>query len=588
MKRFFKLLPILILLLALVGGVILVKKTQELRRGAAGDQLNLSIQPETFQIDVGQEKTLAVFANIGDLKTVYASVKLNSASQFLEIVEVIPNIGGEDNQFETKVPTFGVDESTGEITLALKSSTKTVTGAVKLATIKVRGLANGSGNLSFAPADQQRVTDFDAENYIAVDQMSGSSFTVGGESTIGTVSLEIKPDGQSYEIGQEIPVKVTFLAGENRLTLVNVLVSFDNQLLELIPAKSQINSQGPLNQAIENTLKGSNRYSMVAVATNIENPATGEFVLGTITFKAKQAGSTGIDLVSQEVVGLDSGGADGIYSVNFQKENFTIGSVEPTITQVPTPTDVPVCIAGDKDCGGANGRPRICQAGQWTNLAPCSAGQSCSDGNCIVVTTGVPTKVPTPTAIPDSGTPILNFKVSFVGILNKDKVKEIPKVAIKVKKGFETVAEFDGVEVVPTDVGDKTVFTGAVALTGVVPGGNYSVLIKGPKHLARKFCQNNQVDRCYGQGEIILVEGENSFDFSGLSLEPGDLPNPSYNMAQDGVVNGVDLALIKARFFVDQHEEEKLVADLDFNGDIGGRDIVLFLQTLSAKFDEEE
>ncbi|MFH1561007.1 MAG: dockerin type I domain-containing protein, partial [Patescibacteria group bacterium] len=67
--------------------------------------------------------------------------------------------------------------------------------------------------------------------------------------------------------------------------------------------------------------------------------------------------------------------------------------VEPTNT--PIPTETPECTNGERDCGGQNQRPRLCQAGSWTLQSPCGADESCQEGNCLVgpTITTAPTEV---------------------------------------------------------------------------------------------------------------------------------------------------------------------------------------------------
>lgn len=190
----------------------------------------------------------------------------------------------------------------------------------------------------------------------------------------------------------------------------------------------------------------------------------------------------------------------------------------------------------------------------------------------------------TPSVPPPEGTPVLNFKITFAGVADSSKVKEVPKVSVKIKKGFDLVAEFADVALQPAE---GAAFRGRLVLTGVDPGDNLTIYIKGPKHLARKFCQNNQTERCTGMGKISLKPGENNFDFTRLSLEPGDLPDPTKNMAQDGVVNSDDLSRLKLRLGKTD-SSDLAIADLDFNGVVNTRDVVLFLQTLSTKYEEEE
>lgn len=204
-------------------------------------------------------------------------------------------------------------------------------------------------------------------------------------------------------------------------------------------------------------------------------------------------------------------------------------------------------------------------------------------GEPTVEPTAIPTLIPTgePTVSPD--TPVLNFKVTLAGVAESAAVKRLPAVTVILEKGSREVAEFKDVILGP---GEGAVFTGEVVLSGVSPGGGYTVKVRGPLHLARRFCKNNQNDRCSGSGVITLVPGENNFDFSGLALEPGDTPSPENNMARDYFINTGDFSRVKMRLG-EENPEEIVLVDFDFNNIVNTRDIVLLLQTLSSKYGEE-
>lgn len=193
------------------------------------------------------------------------------------------------------------------------------------------------------------------------------------------------------------------------------------------------------------------------------------------------------------------------------------------------------------------------------------------------------TATPTPTGTPPPNTPVLAFKVKFQGVNQKplDDKQYTQRVKVRVVKGdFEKI--YNGVSVTSND---KGVFSGSVTLSEVPPDSGYTVFIKGPKHLARKFCVNNQAERCRGTGNITLATGNNNFDFSDVkvNLEAGDLPKDG---VQDGVVNSVDYSLWKAR--IGQSLPEALaIADVNLDGVINVADWQLMRNTLETKYEED-
>ncbi len=125
---------------------------------------------------------------------------------------------------------------------------------------------------------------------------------------------------------------------------------------------------------------------------------------------------------------------------------------------------------------------------------------------------------------------------------------------------------------------DQAVGTGGLTLIGITPGDNYSALIKGPVHLARRFCWDNQTDYCrLDEGSLTLSSGENGFDWTGLRLKPGDIN-------RDGKVNAADYTLLKAAL---GKRGRNVSEDLNRNGIVNTQDIVFFLETLSTRYGDE-
>jgi len=195
-------------------------------------------------------------------------------------------------------------------------------------------------------------------------------------------------------------------------------------------------------------------------------------------------------------------------------------------------------------------------------------------------TTPVLTPNPTPTLTPN--TPILNFKIKFDGVNDNIGTQ---KVVVKIKgNGFEKT--FEQVEATPNEEG---ILTGNLTLNGVRLN-NYTISIKGPKHLGVKFCENRQRGRCSPDKFLSLNAGENNFDFTTLPLLTGDIPDE--NDHQNGVVDINDFALLK-QGLISTDPDLKARCNLDFNKDsndndiVNGRDVALFLKTLSIRYDDE-
>lgn len=116
---------------------------------------------------------------------------------------------------------------------------------------------------------------------------------------------------------------------------------------------------------------------------------------------------------------------------------------------------------------------------------------------------------------------------------------------------------------------------------------NYRIIVKGPKHLAKRFCVANPTGGyAYfcppNASSISLGTGLNEFDFSAVQLTAGDLP---LGGAQDGVVDSSDLTFIRDNLGVKGAEIIK-IGDLNFDGIIDTQDYSMIINNLVNNEDE--
>lgn len=192
-----------------------------------------------------------------------------------------------------------------------------------------------------------------------------------------------------------------------------------------------------------------------------------------------------------------------------------------------------------------------------------------------------------PTPIPGMYYQNLKFRVKFAGVSGDSA--DGANIAIRFLRsasGFDQQAT----PVKVTHVGDG-VYEAIISLVGSSPqipiNDGYTIYIKGEKHLSKKFCTYDQNTRCEGDGNLYIgatnAPFTQTFDFTGLPLEPGDLP------VQDGKADFNDFEKITSLFTKlcsQLTEAEKKIADLDYNGCINIRDAFLMRKTLETKYDE--
>jgi hypothetical protein len=176
--------------------------------------------------------------------------------------------------------------------------------------------------------------------------------------------------------------------------------------------------------------------------------------------------------------------------------------------------------------------------------------------------------------------PELSFKIKLGGTTyrvdnQRKSVKNISPQTVTVlikrdefERKYQTVVDFD----------DRAIGTASLLLANVPAGEGYTILIKGPKHLASRYCFDEQVEHCgLHEGSISLVNGENNFDWTGLELEAGDLNG-------DGIVNSKDFSQLKKAL---GKEGKGIAEDLNYNGVVNAQDVVFFLSTLSNRYEDE-
>ena len=256
---------------------------------------------------------------------------------------------------------------------------------------------------------------------------------------------------------------------------------------------------------------------------------------------------------------------------------------------------VPSCTR-DTDCGNN----ASCQSQNNNNTCVCNSGHYNCDGNwqngcessnqCIN-----PTNTPTSTQ-PSGGSVSLNLKLKFQGVMKEpsNTNQRTMKVRIKVAGGNLSSPVSVGADFTLTNNKnsntDALIWEGTVNLPAqVTPGQKYYLLIKGPKHIQKKICDNTPSEttdgsyRCQGERTITFSSGQNNLDFSKIYLLAGDLP---VNGAQDGVVDSLDTSYIRNNLGkIDPTIVS--IADLNLDGKVDTQDWSMVLYALSVKTDEE-
>ncbi len=520
-NSYLKILFGLVILAALLAGVVLVKKTQETRRGAAGESVGISISPENGSYLVGDTITSYIyFSQLSDknissyfLKIIYSESHLNLITSSIADAEV-----------DGIASVYSFSGGNGQVELVGGLEGLTSDNSVKVAKLEFEVIAEGqavinlgsggevvvcqnTGSGTCQPGTEEEITNFSFTP-------ATYSLTGGGAAQGPEIQLSLSPLDGGKKRNENFRVELYADSGTNKIDLATVVFNFSPQRLELIDIEAPTGSGNPFDRLEEDINSGTVKITLIASRQDSQL-ASGRFLVATYVLKPLALGTAtfSFDAGLSEFSGKTANG-----------EYWTDERLVPSnLAGVYTITDDSV---GDD--------------------------------------------------------PVMSFRIKF------NRVNwQIPnqQVLVKVVKS-DFREEFSGVTVTSDESG---VLSGSLSLVGVPTGGGYQIIIKGPKHLADKFCSDGQQGRCQW-GQSITINQTNDFDFTGLALEAGDIPDT--NGVQDGVVDAKDFSALKSALnSSDAVLRDRVNLDFDQSDDggaiIGGRDISLFLSTMSQRYDDD-
>lgn len=326
------------------------------------------------------------------------------------------------------------------------------------------------------------------------------------------------------------------------------------------------NDQGLFTQVAKSVSATSTRFSYSIIRPENELPTAAKM---NIVIKGTEGtGSITIDTSKSKIVGKISGYVFDFGTVDQGQYTFAPGNVTVTpsttvtVTTAPshTPTRTPTS-------GGATSTP--------TPIPSVSISATPTRVATVTPSTG-------PSVTPNSNDLNLNMKIRLQGVLRKPAAGDSIPVSVSLvnyQDGITTQTKSG-----TFSVDDNGIWSGSVAFTAPA-ATHYYLLVKGPKHLAKKICESTPREtspgsyRC-GEGKISLVKGNNALDFSNVYMLLGDLPD------QDGVVDSYDISYIRNNLGNADANVTK-IGDLNYDGRVDSQDYSLVIASLSVKKDEE-
>ncbi len=440
--------------------------------------------------------------------------------------------------------------------------------------------------------------------YTHLNSQTSHTMDIQGSNTISVFNTEIQSSAGALEISNSTNVNVS----NNKIHDSANAISIDKSSNVTVLGNLVYNNRE--SGLVVNTSTGEVQNLRVLHNTFVNNASRGPgfsaiLLLGT---------SSGDTRFTNNIVFGSSGAGvrskDGLVFGAFTY-NDVFGNT-PNYQNYPNQTGINRNISADPLLNATNflycpkaGSPVLYGSGDMSNTGYMGYMQQCG--------TATPTPTPTPTPSPSptgSPTPTPTSTATPTGTPG---VTPPPTV-----RPFEILLKFDGVTDGSADLAKVTVrfinsaygyalglITPPLPITYVnngiyrLPFGvwstdlpsktNYSLILKGEKHLSVKFCApNGQTTHCSGSetGKISLPDDllqTVSLDFTGIPLPAGD------TYPQDGVVNSVDYDRVRSLFSKPDSEltnTDKLVGDLNYDGFIDIRDSFLIRKTLGTRYDE--
>jgi len=230
---------------------------------------------------------------------------------------------------------------------------------------------------------------------------------------------------------------------------------------------------------------------------------------------------------------------------------------------------------------GVGGLLQVCKTGSVN----CGSSDTDNDIALINIAVGTTTTI-TPTITAAPGSIKLALKLKFQGISTTPNRNTPVSVKVKLGGGPSNLA-VTGAQTVQFTPDANGIYAGNTSFD-VPVGSGYYVLIKGDSHVQKKVCQSTPTEtstgtyRC-GTASIQLQNGDNTLDFSSITLLAGDL---NLTGGQDGVVDSQDIGYIRQNLG-STDANVIVIGDINHDGNINQQDMSLILASLSIKVDEE-
>jgi len=244
-----------------------------------------------------------------------------------------------------------------------------------------------------------------------------------------------------------------------------------------------------------------------------------------------------LDLSNKPLVNVKT--VDKMVSDKSVKETILVVS---STADLPSNIKIPVIVTGDKSGNLAIDKKDSQVIGANGNTYSFSE----SKASYITFSEDGKDRSTPPTATPlQANSVVTNLTLRFQGVKPTDvKTISIANVKVQLQQGSGQSAQFSLPQFIKVNMDDAGVWHGSAVFANVKPGKDYAILIKGPKHLQKRICENNPKEEKIGSyictdGKLEITAGSDDINVSSITLMAGDLG------IQDGILNGYDLSFVQ-------------------------------------------
>jgi len=404
---------------------------------------------------------------------------------------------------------------------------------------------------------------------IGLSALLVNRYVFQSKATLDPATVTFSPATKTISLNEIVTQTVRINTGEKKVSAVDLVVNFNPTYFEYQPQgeAGHIASTLPANYFTDLVMEkiepnAPTKLHLVLVSRKPDADLTNNIVV-TLRFKAIRESSTARRISLNEPLSMVVGTTGAIESTDHA---FDINS---------TQAIADIIIGGTLTCtaDGHCGANASCNA---SSTCVCNAGSfncdSSWDNGCEATS-----------ACTAAGNVSLNLSVKLQGVNRTPTATNKIKVKLNLTNGSSQQALSD-VELVSSSENNGA-FVGTVAFNQIVPGPGYTLFVKGPKHVQKRFCTASPTGgveyRCGANEQIVITEGTNTLNLSAVPLLAGDLPLP-----QDGVLNSRDVLALKR--CINKTDAECLnIGDINYDGAVRASDFSLVIESMGIKYDDE-